>query len=278
MAEIQKAIDAERSEGNKISWAGLLKTAPNRKRVLISWILGLGSQWNGIGVVSYYLTLVLNTIGITEPGDQTLINGLLQLFNFAAAVFAGALMVDRFGRRWLLLVSTGGLLFSYIIWTALTAHFVGSHNELAGRAVVAFIFIAYFFYDIAWTPLVPAYTVEIYPFTTRSRGLTMTLIASYTGLISAQLINPVGLAELGWKYYIVFCCLIVCFFGLIWFIFPETKGRTLEQITELFDGKQITVAAEAILAKGHDDTVEQVECMDEVVTKKTSAARVDQRA
>ncbi|KAM0322148.1 hypothetical protein ACHAQA_009636 [Verticillium albo-atrum] len=258
MAEIEKAIALERAGGN-VSWAALVKTPANRKRLAISWILGLGSQWNGISVVSYYLTLVLNTIGITEPGDQTLINGILQLFNFAAAVFAGAMMVDKFGRRRLLLISTGGLLLSYIVWTALTAQFVTTHNPILGRAVVAFIFIAFFFYDIAWTPLVQAYTVEIYPYSIRSRGLTTTLVASYTGLISAQLINPVGLAAVGWKYYIVFCCLIATIFCLIWVLFPETKGRSLEQIAELFDGKPITVEADTILAKGHDEGVEQVE-------------------
>ena len=38
------------------------------------------AQWNGIGVVSYYLTLVLDTVGVTDSFDQTLINGLLQIF------------------------------------------------------------------------------------------------------------------------------------------------------------------------------------------------------
>lgn len=268
MTEIQKAINTERMEGSKASWLTLFKTSPNRRRVLIAFILGFGSQWNGISVVTYYLTLVLNSIGITEAGDQTLINGLLQLFNFAAAVFGGAMMVDRFGRRRLLLVSTGGLLVSYIIWTALTAYFVESQNASAGRAVVAFIFIAFFFYDIAWTPLVQAYTVEIFPFTTRSRGLTTTLVSSYLGLITAQLINPIGLDSLGWRYYILFCCLIALIFGLIWFLFPETKGRTLEQITELFDGKQITVNADAVLQKESDVLVEQVEEENEVVVSK----------
>ncbi|KAH6664784.1 general substrate transporter, partial [Plectosphaerella plurivora] len=260
MAEIEKALELERAENARVSWLSLVKTASNRKRMLIACVLGFGSQWNGIGVVSYYLTLVLNTIGIDQPKDQTLINGLLQLFNFAAAVFAGAMMVDRFGRRRLLLVSTGGLLLAYVVWTALTAHFIQSKDQAAGRAVVAFIFIAFFFYDIAWTPLVQAYTVEIFPYTTRARGLTTTLTSSYIGLISAQLINPIGLTNLGWKYYIVFCCLIAFLFGIIFIVFPETKGRSLEQIAELFDGKQLAVEADVILSKGHDD--EQVEELD----------------
>lgn len=230
-----------------------------RKRTFIAFILGFFSQWNGISVVTYYLTLVLNTIGITAVQDQTLINGLLQLFNFVAAVFAGAMMVDRFGRRRLLLVSTIGLGLSYIAWTALTSYFIKSHDESAGRAVVAFIFIAFFFYDIAWTPLPQAYTIEIFPFLTRSRGLTTELTSSYIGLITAQLINPVGLAAIGWRYYIVFCCILAALSTLIYFVFPETKGRTLEQITEIFDGKSIAVAAEDLVSKGKFGVVQEVE-------------------
>lgn len=258
MTEISRAIAAERDNEAKVSWLSLLRTAPNRKRMLIASSLGFFSQWNGISVVSYYLTLVLNTIGITAVKDQTLINGLLQVFNFFAAVFAGAMMVDDVGRRRLLLVSTSGLCVSYVVWTALTSHFVKTHDETAGRTVVAFIFIAYFFYDIAWTPLPQAYTVEIFPFCSRSRGLTTQLVGSYIGLVTSQLINPIALSHLGWRYYIVFCCILACLTVLIWYIFPETKGRTLEQIAQIFDGKVIAVRGEDILEKGSDTMVEDV--------------------
>ncbi|RSM04050.1 hypothetical protein CEP52_007022 [Fusarium oligoseptatum] len=259
IAEIEKALELERNQESSAWWLTLVQTGPMRKRTFIACVLGFFSQWNGISVVTYYLTLVLNTIGITAVQDQTLINGLLQLFNFAAAVFAGAMMVEKFGRRRLLLVSTIGLGMSYIAWTALTSYFIKSHDEGVGRAVVAFIFVAFFFYDIAWTPLPQAYTIEIFPFLTRSRGLTTELTSSYIGLITAQLINSVGLAAIGWKYYIVFCCILAGLSTLIYFVFPETKGRTLEQITEIVDGKSITVAAKDLVSKGKFGVMQEVE-------------------
>ncbi|KAK2685020.1 hypothetical protein QWA68_016040 [Fusarium oxysporum] len=259
ITEIENALALERSQESSASWVTLVKTAPMRRRTLIAAILGFFSQWNGIGVVTYYLSLVLDTIGITAAKDQVLINGLLQLFNFAAAVFAGALMVDRFGRRRLFLVATSGLCLSYVAWTALTSYFIRSHDEAAGRTVVAFIFIAFFFYDVAWTPLPQAYTIEIFPFLTRSRGLTTALTSSYIGLISAQLINPVGLAALGWRYYIVFCCILACLVVVIYFLFPETKGRSLEQITELFEGRSVSVDAEEIISKGKVGVAYEIE-------------------
>ncbi|KAH8895472.1 general substrate transporter [Thozetella sp. PMI_491] len=237
MDEIERAVTSEAEVLSSTSWLDLIRTPANRKRTLIAVIVGWFSQWNGVGVVSYYLTLVLNTIGITEPKDQTLINGLLQIFNWLMATFCGAMMVDRIGRRTLFLLSTAGMLASYICWTGLTSAFVTSKDSNVGRAVVAFIFIYYFFYDIAWTPMLQAYPVEIYPYTLRGRGLSITLITSFVGLIVGNQVNPIAMQSIGWKYYIVFCCLLAFLLVLVWFLFPETKGHTLEEIREVFEGK-----------------------------------------
>jgi MFS family permease len=101
----------------------------------------------GIAVVSYYLTLVLDTVGVTDPDTQTLINGALQIFNFGAAVTA-AFLVDRLGRRTLFIWSGAGMLISFVIWTACSAIFDERGSHGAGWVVVAFIFVFYFHYDI----------------------------------------------------------------------------------------------------------------------------------
>ncbi|GKT89005.1 lactose permease [Colletotrichum tofieldiae] len=232
MREVENTLGEEAEAMSQSSWFELVRTPANRKRTLIAVILGFFSQWNGVAV-----TLVLNTIGITEVKDQTLINGLLQIFNWVISTFLGALMVDRLGRRLLFLMSTAGMLASYIAWTGLTSHFVASRDEATGRAVVAFIFIFYFFYDIAWTPLLQAYPVEIFPYTLRGRGLSITYVSAFTGLIIGNQVNPMAMKTIAWKYYIVFCCILGVLFGLIWFLFPETKGHTLEEIREVFEGK-----------------------------------------
>jgi hypothetical protein len=72
-------------------------------------------QWVGNAVVTYYLVLVLNDIGITNATNQALINGGLQIFNLLASVFCGALFVDRLGRRTLFLWSAAGMGSSYIV-------------------------------------------------------------------------------------------------------------------------------------------------------------------
>jgi MFS family permease len=74
MAQIHQAIRAER-EAAETKWSSLVSTPGNRKRTFIVVCVGAFAQWNGVAVVSYYLTLVLDTVGIKDPDTQTLING-----------------------------------------------------------------------------------------------------------------------------------------------------------------------------------------------------------
>ncbi|KAA8917451.1 hypothetical protein TRICI_000400 [Trichomonascus ciferrii] len=237
MSEIIAALDLERAVSAESKWTDLIRTRGNIKRTYIAVTIGTFAQWNGIAVISYYLTLVLDTIGITDSTMQTLINGLLQIFNFIAAA-AGAFMVDKLGRRTLFLWSAIGMLIAYVVWTACSAMFDKTSSHGYGVSVVVFIFIYYFHYDIAYTPLLMGYPTEIFPYFIRSKGLTVELISIYISLIISAFVNPIGLDNIGWKYYIVFC--VILFFILLntWFFYPETKGYSLEEIAKVFDGEK----------------------------------------
>ncbi|VUC32423.1 unnamed protein product [Clonostachys rosea] len=262
MREIEDYIRMEAQTSSETTFKDMLRTKPNQRRTLIAILLGFYSQWSGIAVVTYYLTLVLDTIGITSTEEQTLINGILQLFNFAAAVGVGAFMIDLLGRRTLFLISACGLFCSYVCWTALSAEFIKTKDQAMGKGVLGFIFIAYFFFDIAWTPMLYSYTVEIFPFRLRSLGLSTALMTANLSLILGMFVNPIALRALAWKYYIVFCCLLFVLIFLIYFLFPETKGRTLEEIAEVFEGPVKDV-----------DVIEGEESADVVKTKASIDAK-----
>lgn len=62
------------------------------------------------------------------------------------------------------------------------------------------------------------------------------MLSIYGSLVILAFVNPIALDNIGWHYYIVFCCLLVGIFATVYFVFPETKGYSLEEITEIFDG------------------------------------------
>jgi MFS family permease len=162
-----------------------------------------------------------------------LINGILQIFNYATAIF-GALMVDRLGRRFLFLLSTCGMTLFFtreldlpcgsdlatrlilIFLLAVCTVCAGVYNSsdvlytdpegteirsatAAGRAFIAMIFLYYASYNVAMSPLLVSYTVEILPFKIRAKGLVMMNLAVNCSLVFNQYANPVALRAIGWK-------------------------------------------------------------------------------
>ncbi|KAJ4301733.1 hypothetical protein N0V90_003826 [Kalmusia sp. IMI 367209] len=236
ISEISEAIEREREAAKTTGFMSFFDTKGNRHRLLICVLVGFMIQWAGNGIVSYYLAPILESVGVTSSVSQAAINVGLQVWNALLAA-AGAVAAEKYGRRPLWMISAGGMLISFIIVTALSGVFAEQHINTAGSAVVAFLFIFFGFYDIAFTPLSIAYPVEILPFHLRSKGLSINLTVVFGAGFFNQYVNPVALGALHWKFYFVYIGTLTAMTFIIYFLFPETKGRTLEEIAIVFDGE-----------------------------------------
>ena len=199
--EIKVAIDLDQAVAASVGWTSLIKTPGNRKRLTIIVAIGWFSQWSGNGLVSYYLNEVFKTIGITDPTIQLLINGILQIWNLGWAVLAASL-VERIGRRVLFITSCIGMLLFFILQTVCSARYAITQSDSAAHAVIAFIFLFYASYDIAFIPLLVTYTLEILPYRLRAKGFAVLGLAVFLAIIFNQYVNPIALGKLGWKYYV----------------------------------------------------------------------------
>jgi len=237
--EIKAAIEFDRTVTANIGYKSLFSTAGNLRRMRIIIALAFFSQWSGNGLVSYYLTKVFDTIGITDPLTQLGINGGLQIWNLLVAVTA-SFTCEYFGRRKLFLTSAAGMFVMFLLQTVCSAQYALHQNKAAGNAVIAFIFLFYGFYDIAFTPLIVSYTVEILPYPIRAKGFNVFNFVISLSLIFNQYVNPIALKNIGWKYYIVYVIWILFEFVYCYLFVLETKNRTLEETAALFDGEQAT--------------------------------------
>jgi sugar porter (SP) family MFS transporter len=233
--EICGALELEKEVARSTGWSTFFATKGNRHRLLICILVGFMIQWAGNGVISYYLAPILKSVGITSAVTQAGINLGLQVWN-AFFAFGGALSAERFGRRPLWLLSACGMLASFIVVTALSATFAEHQIKAAGSATVAFLFVFFAFYDIAFTPLSIAYPVEILPFSLRAKGLAVNLTTVFGAGFFNQFCNPIALEAIAWKFYFVYIGALAAMIPTIYFLFPETKGRTLEDIAKVFDG------------------------------------------
>lgn len=257
--EIKEAIHLDRTVAANVGYKSLFMTPGNRRRLRIIVGLAFFSQWSGNGLVSYYLNAVFNSIGITNTTIQLLINGILQIWNLAWALGA-SFLCERAGRRKMFLTSCIGMLVFFMMQTICSARFAISGSEAAAHAVIAFIFLFYAAYDIAFTPLIVSYTVEILPYAIRAKGFNVFNFTISVAIIFNQYINPIALKNIGWKYYIVYVCwlgfeTVYCYLFVV-----ETKNHTLEETAAIFDSEEDTIAtkgAHAATSGGDNSSLDE---------------------
>ncbi|TFK59966.1 hexose transporter [Pluteus cervinus] len=222
--EIRTAIHEEQIQA-RTSWFDLFRTPGNRKRMRIVLAIAVFSQWSD-------LNKVFDTIGITDPVEQLLINAFLNLWSLILAV-GGGLLCDRLGRRTLFITSTAGMLVFFLLQTVCSSQYALHGNKAAGNAVVAFIYLYSAAYAIAYSPLITSYTIEVLPFSLRAKGFTLFGFFVTASLVFNQYVNPIALQKLGWKYYIVYVVWLA--FELV-YVYLFLVERTLEETAALFDG------------------------------------------
>jgi MFS family permease len=185
------------------------------------------------GIISYYLAAILDSIGVKNTLDQASLNLGLQIWNLLLSG-VGALASERYGRRMLWLLSTIFMLVSMAVVATLTGLYAENGISSAGVAVIPTLFLFFAAYDISYAALFFAYPVEILPFELRAKGLAVTLLSDSIGIFSNQFANPVAFSRMKWRYYCVFLGFLSFFLFSIYFFFPETKGRSLEEVSQIF--------------------------------------------
>ncbi|KAL6927449.1 hypothetical protein ACO0SA_003747 [Hanseniaspora valbyensis] len=250
LTEIQLSIEQEKAAA-KTKYRDLFKTKANLKRMWIIIWIGIFMQLSGNGLVSYYLGKVLTSIGYTSTKEQLIINAGLMIYNFGVCIIQSFWIVPWVKKRVVLTkTSVAGMLFSFIIWTILSARATidNFQDKGLGKGVLAFIFIYYFFYNLGLNGLPFTYVTEILPYTTRAKGLSIFVMVQFIVMIYNGFVNPIALDAIDWKYYIVYVCILaveLC----VTFTFIETSGRTLEEVAEVFgDGIQDLGAVSGITA------------------------------
>lgn len=175
---------------------------------------------------------MVKAAGIESTSTQLLINAINPIFSMIAAIY-GATLLDKLGRRFMMLAGlTGGLVF-YCMLTGFTAGSETNKNLSYGVIVSIYLFGICF----AWgfTPLQTLYAVECLENRTRAKGSG----ANFLFLNIAMVVNTygisVGMAAIGWKLYLVYIGWIIVEIIVIYFFFVETAGKTLEEMSEIFE-------------------------------------------
>ncbi|KAL1894771.1 hypothetical protein Sste5346_005747 [Sporothrix stenoceras] len=243
MAEIKTTLSIE-LEHAKMSWLDMVRTRGALRRVVIGGLLGLFTQLSGNVVISYYLGDVLTLLGFKDPNFKAKYNLGNQCWSLICGVSA-ALVIMRFRRRTMYLTGILSILAVYIGWTVCSA-IVSEHkgkpattsSKIASNLSLFWIYAYSPAYNTCFNALTYTYLVEIFPYAQRARGIAIFQFFGKAAQFFGTNVNPIGLDKIGWKFLLVYTCWIVVEAGLIYWLWPETSGRTLEDLAFLFEDEQ----------------------------------------
>jgi hypothetical protein len=238
--QIRETLRLEK-EASSSPWREVFSSAVNIRRCAVALCVGLFSQWAGNGLVSYYLAKVLATIGITERKLQNQLNLGLNCWNLVTGLSAAYFGTRYLKRRTQILTGFAGMTVVFSCWTGASATYAADNsNTSAAYAVVALIFIFYIFYNLMM-PCQYLYISEVFPFIHRSKGLALMQLMNKGGGAFNQFVNPIGIDSIQWRYYIVYCALLAFETSVIFLLYPETKGVSLEEVAIVMEGEKARV-------------------------------------
>eukprot|EP00873_Tetraselmis_striata_P045420 jgi/Tetstr1/465684/TSEL_010327.t2 len=228
--EIAAVLEAERGNDTP-AWKELL--CPNKAllhAMAVGWGVALFQQLNGSEAVVYYTPTVLKSVGVP---DGNMLYGVTALVGLSKALFVAValLSMDRTGRRPLLLVASVGVTIGLgMLAFAFTLEPVVP--VLAAGGLCAFMA----FFSVGWGPLTGVYLAEVFPLRIRGSavGIGWALNRLTSGVV-ALVFDPMTklIGDGGTFFFFAFIAAVSVVYS--WFVVPETKGKTLEEINALFE-------------------------------------------
>jgi MFS family permease len=228
--DIKEAMERERIAEDAVGWRMILFPTPAIRRMLVVGIgVAISQQAVGIDAIQYYLLDVLEQSGIESEKGQL---GVLMILGVLKLVFVaiGSKLVDRCGRKPLLYCSCIGMCGACILTSF---SFIGNKDSGAFAIVGLSLYLSFFSIGmgpIAW--LIPS---EIFATSIRAKAMS---VATVFNRIVATLMASTFLSTanaMGWgPFFLMLAAISVVVLIFAFFLIPETKGRSLEDMSIFF--------------------------------------------
>ncbi|KAG9678994.1 high affinity glucose transporter, partial [Aureobasidium melanogenum] len=246
LREIQEMVEFER-RNRDVSYLELFK--PHMiNRTHIGVFTQIWSQLTDADTTHmYYITYLFGMAGL--KGNNNLVASSIQyVINVFMTIFA-LLFIDRWGRRLPLLVGAFFMALWLFINAGLMAHYghrapPGGVNNVpeeswqisgpASKAVIActYLFVASF--APTWGPVSWIYPPELFPLRVRGKAVALCTAANWIMNFALSYFVPPAFVNIQWKVYVVFGVFCVAMFIHVFLCFPETSGKSLEEVEALF--------------------------------------------
>ncbi|KAG2418185.1 hypothetical protein HFD88_001286 [Aspergillus terreus] len=198
-------------------------------RTVLAYVNQMFQQISGINLITYYIPVVLEE----QLGMDLIVSRLISACNgteYFIASWIAVFTIEIFGRRTLMLFGAAGMSISMII-LAVTAS-IGTPG--ANYACVVFLFVFNTFFAIGWLGMTWLYPAEIVPLKIRAPANALSTSSNWIFNFMVVMITPVAFANIHYQTYIIFAVINAAIFPVVWFFYPETTHRSLEEMDRIF--------------------------------------------
>lgn len=241
--------NARRMQKSKITIGEIMRNGKQQylNRILIGASGQFFQQFTGCNAAIYYATLLFQQ-SVFGPSEKklSLLMGAVFASVYALFTLPSFFLVETLGRRPLFMIGALGqgisftITFACLIPSKSEKLADGSPNpngnkDARGAAVGLFLFIAFFGFTILPMPWI--YAPEINPMKTRSIGTAIATSCNWISNAAVVVFTPVFVnngGHQGFGCYLFFACMSYLYFPVILFFYPETAGRSLEEIDIIF--------------------------------------------
>ncbi|KAK5231859.1 hypothetical protein LTR47_006992 [Exophiala xenobiotica] len=229
------------------------------RRIIIGFSCQCIQQLTGIAVVIGYLPYVAhNEIGLSQNLAQ-IMGGIGAVIYFIAS-FPPIYFVERFGRRQCLIFGSIGMTLCWTLLIIFLALGEQRNNKGLLYAGIVMMYIYQIIFAFSWLSVPWIYPPEITPLNVRHIGAAAATSAEWLTAFLVSEVTPTAVTNIGFYYYIVFAVVCAASIPIVYFFYPETAGRTLEEIDMLFAAGSIHGRdfEEASPEKMHDELMDRV--------------------
>ncbi|KAJ9152672.1 hypothetical protein P3X46_026215 [Hevea brasiliensis] len=231
-------VQVEKKSHGEGVWRELFLHPTPSVRHILACVIGMHffHQASGIDAVVLYSPRIFEKAGITSDNDKLLATVAV---GFVKTVFilVATFLLDRIGRRPLLLSSVGGMIFSLATLGFALTIIDHSHEKLtwAIALCIAMVLANVAFFSIGLGPIAWVYTTEIIPLRLRAQGASMGAAVNRvtSGVISTTFISLYKGITIGGAFFL-FAAIAAVAWSFFFTCLPETQGRTLEDMEVLF--------------------------------------------
>ncbi|TKA78689.1 hypothetical protein B0A55_04493 [Friedmanniomyces simplex] len=254
--QMRKQLEQDRQVQASISRFEVFRTAANRKRALIVAAMMWFNMFTGVLIIANYAVLLFTQLGLTGSTPLLLL-AIWITISFPGNVIT-ALFIDKWGRRKFMLVGATGIEVALILECVLQAVYTGSTNAAGQKAAIFPIFLFICFWSSCFDATQYLYMSEIFPTAIRGQGTAVGMANQFAAQIIILVAGPIALNNIGWKFFLVMACPTAVYIPVIYFFFPETQNRSLEDINAEF-GDKVAVHYYGATAEEQDEYAQAID-------------------